>query len=71
MARVFYDKDGRQLWGQEDCHNRLWESGHAQALNLKDSGLMIVANRKGSANYHRAVAHGFDPAAAEAAPVPM
>ncbi|NMB25343.1 MAG: ketol-acid reductoisomerase, partial [Firmicutes bacterium] len=43
--------------------------GHAQAQNLRDSGLdVIVANRKGSANYERAVANGFTPvSAAEAA----
>ena len=71
MARVFYDKDAdlQLLGGKRIAIIGYGSQGHAQALNLKDSGLdVIVANRKGSANYHRAVAHGFDPvSAAEAA----
>ena len=71
MARVFYDKDVdlQLLGGKRIAIIGYGSQGHAQALNLKDSGLdVIVANRKGSANYHRAVAHGFDPvSAAEAA----
>ncbi|MGB4476728.1 MAG: ketol-acid reductoisomerase, partial [Bacillota bacterium] len=36
--------------------------GHAQALNLRDSGVdVIVANRKGTANYEKAVKDGFNP----------
>jgi ketol-acid reductoisomerase len=36
--------------------------GHAQAQNLRDSGLnVIVGQRKGSANYDLAVSHGFEP----------
>src|SRR5689334_18185282 len=43
--------------------------GHAQAQNLRDSGLnVIVGQRPGSANYDLAVKHGFHPvSAAEAA----
>ena len=36
--------------------------GHAQAQNLRDSGLsVIVGQRPGSANYALAVEHGFEP----------
>ncbi len=36
--------------------------GHAQAQNLRDSGLnVIVGQRTGSANYDLAVSHGFEP----------
>lgn len=36
--------------------------GHAQAQNLRDSGLnVIVANRPGSKNYNLAIEHGFKP----------
>jgi ketol-acid reductoisomerase len=36
--------------------------GHAQAQNLRDSGLnVIVGQRPGSANYDLAVEHGFEP----------
>ena len=43
--------------------------GHAQALNLRDSGLkVVVGQRPGSANYEAAVKDGFQPvSAAEAA----
>src|SRR3954471_19517892 len=43
--------------------------GHAQAQNLRDSGVkVIIGQRKGSANYKLAVKHGFKPvSAAEAA----
>ena len=42
--------------------------GHAQAQNLRDSGLnVIVGQRKGSPNYDLAVSHGFDPMPADEA----
>ncbi len=43
--------------------------GHAQAQNLRDSGVnVIIGQRKGSANYKLAIKHGFKPvSAAEAA----
>ena len=42
--------------------------GHAQAQNLRDSGLnVIVGQREGSANYELAVEHGFQPVSGEEA----
>ena len=71
MARMFYDKDAdlQLLAGKRIAIIGYGSQGHAQAQNLRDSGLdVIVANRKGSANYERAVANGFTPvSAAEAA----
>lgn len=71
MARMFYDKDAdlQFLAGKRIAIIGYGSQGHAQAQNLRESGLdVIVANRKGSANYERAVANGFTPvSAAEAA----
>ncbi len=40
--------------------------GHAQAQNLRDSGLnVVVGQRPGSANYDLAVAQGFEPMSIE------
>jgi ketol-acid reductoisomerase len=67
MARMFYDKDAdlQLLAGKRIAIIGYGSQGHAQAQNLRDSGLdVIVANRKGSANYDRAVAHGFTPVSA-------
>ena len=71
MARMYYDKDAdlQILAGESIAIVGYGSQGHAQAQNLRDSGLdVIVANLKGSANYNLAVEHGFDPvSAAEAA----
>ena len=45
--------------------------GHAQAQNLRDSGLTVVVGEiKGTANYDAAVADGFQPVTAEEASLP-
>lgn len=70
MARVYYDKDAdlQVLAGKKIAIVGYGSQGHAQAQNLRDSGLdVIVANRPGSANYQRAIAHGFKPLSAQEA----
>jgi len=69
--KIYYDKDAdlNYLKGKKIAIIGYGSQGHAQALNLRDSGLkVIVSQRKGSANYELAVKHGFKPVtAAEAA----
>lgn len=71
MAVMYYDKDAdlQVLADQVIAVVGYGSQGHAQAQNLRDSGLnVIVANRKGSANYQQAIKDGFEPvSAAEAA----
>jgi ketol-acid reductoisomerase len=70
MARVYYDKDAdlQVLASRKIAIVGYGSQGHAQAQNLRDSGLdVIVANRPGSANYQRAIAHGFEPLSAQEA----
>lgn len=71
MAVMYYDKDAdlQVLADQVIAVIGYGSQGHAQAQNLRDSGLnVIVANRKGSANYQQAIKDGFEPvSAAEAA----
>ncbi|HOB91287.1 MAG: ketol-acid reductoisomerase [Bacillota bacterium] len=64
MARMYYDKDANLdlLSGKKVAILGYGSQGHAQALNLRDSGVdVIVANRKGTANYEKAVKDGFNP----------
>jgi ketol-acid reductoisomerase len=71
MAKVYYEQDAdlQVLQGMKIAIVGYGSQGHAQAQNLRDSGLdVIVANRPGSENYQLAVSHGFKPvSAAEAA----
>ncbi len=63
-AKIYYDDDAdlSLLKGKTIAILGYGSQGHAQAQNLKDSGLtVIVGQRKGSANYDLAVSHGFDP----------
>jgi len=63
-AKVYYDDDADLSLLKDKTIAVLGygSQGHAQAQNLKDSGLnVIVGQRKGSANYDLAVSHGFDP----------
>ncbi|MCA9076142.1 MAG: ketol-acid reductoisomerase [Planctomycetaceae bacterium] len=63
-AKVYYDDDADLSLLKDKTIAILGygSQGHAQAQNLKDSGLnVIVGQRKGSANYDLAVSHGFDP----------
>lgn len=64
MTRMYYDKDANLdiLKGKKVAILGYGSQGHAQAQNLRDSGVdVIVANRKGTANYEKAVADGFTP----------
>ncbi len=69
--KIYYDQDAdlNDLKGKKIAIIGYGSQGHAQALNLRDSGLeVIVSQRKGSENYHLALQHGFKPVtAAEAA----
>jgi len=72
MALVIYydnDADLKHLKGKKVAIIGYGSQGHAQAQNLRDSGVdVIVGQRPGSANYNLAVEHGFKPvSAAEAA----
>jgi ketol-acid reductoisomerase len=69
--KVYTMKDGSMapLKGKTLAVIGYGSQGHAQAQNLRDSGVkVIIGQRKGSANYKLAVKHGFKPvSAAEAA----
>jgi ketol-acid reductoisomerase len=69
-AKIYYDDDAdlSVLKGKTIAILGYGSQGHAQAQNLRDSGLsVIVGQRKGSANYELAVSHGFDPLPVEEA----
>ncbi len=71
MVDVYYDNDADlgRLEGKKIAVIGYGSQGHAQAQNLRDSGLdVVVGQRKGGASYEQAVADGFEPVtAAEAA----
>jgi ketol-acid reductoisomerase len=71
MAKIYYDKDAdlKVLKGKKIAIIGYGSQGHAQAQNLRDSGLdVVVAELEGTANYRLAQEHGFVPvSAAEAA----
>lgn len=71
MATIYYDKDAdlKYLKGKKIAIIGYGSQGHAQAQNLRDSGLtVVVAELEGTANYRLAQKHGFPPiSAAEAA----
>lgn len=71
MVDVYYDKDADlgRLEGKKIAVIGYGSQGHAQAQNLRDSGLdVVVGQRKGGASYKQAVSDGFEPVtAAEAA----
>ncbi|MCX8117210.1 MAG: ketol-acid reductoisomerase [Desulfobacterota bacterium] len=65
--KIYYDQDAdlNDLKGKKIAIIGYGSQGHAQALNLRDSGLdVIVAQRKGSENYDLALRHGFHPVGA-------
>ncbi|MBN1823077.1 MAG: ketol-acid reductoisomerase [Endomicrobiales bacterium] len=70
-AKMYYDKDAdlNVLKGKKIAIVGYGSQGHAQAQNLRDSGLdVIVAEVPGTDNHKKAVEHGFKPiSAAEAA----
>lgn len=64
MAKIYYDKDAdiRLIKKKTVAILGYGSQGHAQAQNLRDSGVnVIVAQRKGSENYKKAVKDGFKP----------
>ncbi len=67
MAEMYYDKDANLavLKGVKVAIIGYGSQGHAQAQNLRDSGVdVIVAELEGTANYKLAVKHGFKPVSA-------
>jgi ketol-acid reductoisomerase len=65
--KIYYDKDANlnHLKGKKIAIIGYGSQGHAQAQNLRDSGLdVIVAELKGTENYQLALQHGFKPTTA-------
>lgn len=65
--KVYYDKDAdlKILRGRKIGIVGYGSQGHAQAQNLRDSGLeVLIAELEGTANYKLAIKHGFKPASA-------
>ena len=70
MATIYYDKDAdlEILKGKKIAIIGYGSQGHAQARNLRDSGLdVIVSNRRESPNGQQAIKDGFDPVPASQA----
>ena len=70
MAKMYYDKDADLgvLKGTKVAVIGYGSQGHAQAQNLRDSGVdVIVAELTGTPNYKIAVDHGFKPVSASEA----
>lgn len=70
MAKIYYDQDVsiEPLKGKRIAIIGYGSQGHAQAQNLRDSGLeVMVAEIPGTPNYELAESHGFKPVTAEEA----
>lgn len=70
MAKIYYDHDAdpSMLKGKKIAIIGYGSQGHAQTLNLRDSGLeIIVAEPEGTPNYQLALEHGFRPVDAASA----
>ena len=68
--RMFYEADAdlNVLSGKKVAVIGYGSQGHAQAQNLRDSGVQVViGQRPGSANYEKAVEDGFTPVSAREA----
>ena len=68
--KIYYDKDANlsTLKGKKIAIIGYGSQGHAQAQNLRDSGLnVIVAEMKGTENYQFALRDGFKPISASEA----
>ncbi len=66
-AKVYYDKDAKLdvLKGKKIAIIGYGSQGHAQAQNLRDSGIdVIVADLKGTENWEKAKKDGFKPVSA-------
>jgi ketol-acid reductoisomerase len=67
-ATIYYDADAdlKHLAGKTIAVLGYGSQGHAQAQNLRDSGLnVVVAQRPGGPNYDLAKSHGFEPMSVE------
>lgn len=67
MAKVYYDQDANLdvLKGRKIAIIGYGSQGHAQAQNLRDSGVdVIVADLPGTPNYEKAIQDGFTPVSA-------
>ncbi len=67
MAKMYYDKDAdlKILDGKTVGIIGYGSQGHAQAQNLRDSGVnVIISELPGTANYDLAKEHGFEPVTA-------
>ena len=67
---IYYEKDASlaPLQGKKIAIIGFGSQGHAQALNLRDSGLdVVVAEREGAPNYDLAKQYGFEPVTASEA----
>jgi ketol-acid reductoisomerase len=70
MAEMYYDKDAdlSLLQGKTLAVIGYGSQGHAQAQNLRDSGLnVLIAELEGTENWNLAVEHGFKPVSASEA----
>lgn len=70
MAKIYYDRDANLglLKGKTVAIIGYGSQGHAQAQNLRDSGIKVVVSEvAGSDNYKTAIKHGFKPVTASAA----
>lgn len=70
MAKMFYDSDAdlSLLQGKTLAIIGYGSQGHAQAQNLRDSGLnVIISELEGTANWKLAKDHGFSPVSADEA----
>jgi ketol-acid reductoisomerase len=68
--KIYYDRDAdlKHLKGKTVAIIGYGSQGHAQALNLRDSGVkVIVAELKGTPNFDLAKSHGFKPMEAKKA----
>ncbi|HEY3298275.1 MAG TPA: ketol-acid reductoisomerase [Armatimonadota bacterium] len=64
MAKVYYDQDANLdvLKGRKVAIIGYGSQGHAQAQNLRDSGVdVIVSDLPGTDNWDQAIKHGFQP----------
>ncbi len=69
-AKIYYEKDAdlKNFEGMKIAVIGYGSQGHAQALNMRDSGVnVVVAEMQGTDNYNQAVKDGFNPVSASEA----
>ncbi|MEP9411774.1 MAG: ketol-acid reductoisomerase [Candidatus Brocadia sp.] len=70
MLKIYYEKDAdiNILKGKKISVIGYGSQGHAQAQNLRESGMdVIVSTRTGTPNYQLAIKHGFKPVSVDEA----